>query len=176
MGADERPSNNQHALQLTVEEAVDLVVNAPTAASVNINQTATFTGILENNSDADATDVTLSIAVHPGLRADTATWSIGTCTVTPQQIDCTADVFPARSTSDLNITATALSGGTKDVTVVLTSSEADSVPANNTVVGEVVVIDPNKKSGGSSGGGMMNPFMILLGLLAIRRTRKRPIY
>ena len=173
--ADERLSNNQYALQLVVELPVDLVVNAPTAAGINLNETADVTGVLENNSDVDATGVTLSVTLQAGLRADTATWSIGTCTVTPQQIDCTTDVFPARTTSNLTISATALSAGPRNVTVNLNSSEADSMPADNNVVGQVVVTDPNANNGGGGGGGggTLNPLLILLGLLAIRGGRRR---
>lgn len=166
---DERPGNNQDSVQLTVDPAVDLVVNAPAAASINLDQSTTVNAVLENRSMLIATGVTLSISLNSGLRADSASWSIGTCTVTDQQIDCQTANFADQSSSTLNVGVTGLTAGARSYTVTLASNEADADPVNNSVNGTVSVTDPNRKS---SGGAFGLPFLCLLGLAAIL-TRRR---
>ncbi len=159
---DERPSNNQDSVQLTVDPAVDLVVNTPAAASINLDQSTTDRATLENRSILDATGVTLSISLNNGLSADTATWSIGTCIVAAQQVDCTANNFANQSNSTLNVGVTGTSAGVRSYSVTLSSNEADADPADNSVIGSVTVSDPNAR--GSSGGGATGlPFIWLLG-------------
>jgi len=168
---DERPGNNQDSVQLTVDPAVDLVANAPGALSINLDQSTTVNVTLENRSILDATGVSLSISLNNGLRADTATWSIGTCTVAAQQVDCTANNFAKQSNSTLNVRVTGLSSGAQTYTVALSSNEADADTTNNSVDGTVNVNDPNASS---SGGAIGLPFLWLLGL-AVFLTRRRSI-
>ena len=171
-GADERPVNNQDAVQLSVDPAVDLVANAPTTAAVFVNDSTTVNATLNNASILDATNVALSISLEVGLRADSATWSIGTCSVAAQQIDCVANTFAAQSNSTLTITATGTTDGRRDVTMVLSSAEVEANPADNNVVAEVRVTSPNddKDEGGGAGG----PFLLILLTLAIAARRERP--
>lgn len=168
---DERPGNNQESLQLTVDPAVDLAVNTPIAASINLDQSTTVNANVENRSVFDATGVTLSISLDNGLRADSASWSIGTCTVTDQQVDCQAATFASLSNSTLTLGVTGSLAGGRSYTVSVASAEADANPANNTANGVVTVTDPNAKS---SGGAMGLPFLCLLGL-AVFLTRRRSI-
>ena len=168
---DERPGNNQETLQLTVDPAVDLAVSTPTAASVNLDQSTTVNANLENRSTFDATGVTLSISLNNGLRANFASWSIGSCTVTDQQVDCQTANFASLSNSTLTLGITGTSAGARSYTVSLASTEADAIPANNSANGAVTVTDPNARS---SGGAMGLPFLCLLGL-AVFLTRRRSI-
>ncbi len=168
---DERPGNNQETLQLTVDPAVDLAVSTPTAASVNLDQSTTVIANLENRSTFDATGVTLSISLNNGLRANFASWSIGSCTVTDQQVDCQTANFASLSNSTLTLGITGTSAGWRSYTVSLASTEADAIPANNSANGAVTVTDPNARS---SGGAMGLPFLCLLGL-AVFLTRRRSI-
>ena len=168
---DERPGNNQETLQLTVDPAVDLAVSTPTAASVNLDQSTTVIANLENRSTFDATGVTLSISLNNGLRANFASWSIGSCTVTDQQVDCQTANFASLSNSTLTLGITGTSAGARSYTVSLASTEADAIPANNSANGAVTVTDPNARS---SGGAMGLPFLCLLGL-AVFLTRRRSI-
>lgn len=177
---DEMPGNNQESVQLTVDPAVELVVNAPAARSINLDQSTTVSATLENRSILDATGVTLSISLDDGLRADTATWSIGNCTVTAQQVDCQTANFASQSNSTLNIGVTGTSVGAKSYSVTLSSVEADIDPANNSVDGTVtvtvVVPDPGGSSGGG-GGATGLPFLWLLGwtvFLMQRRSKGHP--
>jgi len=164
---DERLSNNQDALQVTVDPAVDLVVNSPSTAPVFVDNSTTVSATLQNLSTLTATDVSLSVTLAAGLRADSATWSIGTCTVAAQQVDCTAGSFAAQSNSSLSITATALATGSQNVTASLSSADADADPSNNSATATVNVVTPN--DGGDdddSGGGATNPLLLVAMVLA----------
>lgn len=164
---DERPTNNQDSLQLTVDPAVDLAVSTTATTRVVVDASTTVTATLENLSVLQATNLSLSVTLDSGLRADTASWTIGTCTVTAQQIDCQANSLGAQSSSTLRVTATAVSTGTKDVTVSLSSAEADANPSNNSASGTVNVVTQND-DGDDGGGGTTNPlFLLLIAVLKI---------
>jgi hypothetical protein len=168
---DERSENNQETLQLTVDPAVDLVVNTPTAAAVIVNAITTLNTNLENRSVLDASAVTLSISLSNGLQANSASWSIGTCTVTPQQVDCQAADFAAQSTSTLSVEVRGISTGSKNVTVALASAEAEASPADNSVDGSVRVNNP--PSDDDEGGGSTAPlFLSWLLLVSVLRRRR----
>jgi hypothetical protein len=170
---DERPSNNQDSILLTVDSAVDLVASVPTSAVVFIDDSTSVSVTLSNLSVIDATNVTASITLENGLQANSATWSIGTCDFTAQQVDCQAGTFAAQTTSVLTVNATGVTIGRKDVTVVLTSTEAEANPNNNSIVGEVRVTTPNAEK--DDGGGVTIPFVILLGLFSILSARRRQV-
>jgi len=174
---DERPINNQDSYQLSVNPAVDLVVSEPATARVYVDSSTTMTATLENLAVIPATNVSIRVTLDSGLHADAASWSIGTCTITAQQIDCQAGNFAAQSSSSLSITATAMSTGTQGVTISLTSAEADADSSNNSASGTVSVITSQSESDDSeTGGGTTNPLLVLLGALAVvlrRRARER---
>jgi hypothetical protein len=167
---DERPGNNLDSVQLSVDSAVDLVASAPTSATVFIDDSTSVSVTLNNASVIDATNVTASISLENGLQPNSASWSIGTCTFTAQQVDCQAGTFAAQTDSVLTINATGVTTGRKDVTVVLTSTEAEANPDDNLVVGEVRVVTRDDDSGGAT-----NPFVILLALFAILSARRRQV-
>jgi len=167
---DDNDSNNQATAQLTVEPAVNLVVNAPTASQVVVAQSASVSAVLENQSVLDATSVTLSVTLDSGLRAESATWTIGDCSVTDRQVDCTASRFDSESSSTLSMRVTGLTSGSKNYTVSLASSEADANPANNSIDGTVRV---NAASGddddsGGGGGGLGLIFLAMLAWAGLR--------
>ncbi|MCH7822150.1 MAG: DUF11 domain-containing protein [Proteobacteria bacterium] len=166
---DERSSNNLEALQITVDPAVDLIVNTPVAASTLLGETTSISAVLENGSILEATGVTLTVSLSGGLRADSATWSIGSCTVTAQQIDCQATSFAAQSTSMLNVGVTGTSTGSKNYTVALSSDEADADPANNSVNSTVKITSPKDE-----GGGVTGPLFLYLLLMIALLARSRP--
>ena len=166
---DERLSNNQESLQLTVNPAVDLIVNTPIAASIQLGETTSISAVLENASILEATGVTLTVSLSGGLRADSATWSIGSCTVTAQQIDCQATSFAAQSSSMLNVGVTGTSTGSKNYTVALSSDEVDADPANNSVNSTVKITSPKDEGGGATG-----PMFLYLLLMITALVRSRP--
>ena len=169
---DERAGNNQEVLQLTVDPAVDLAVNTPAAAAININDSTTVNVNLQNRSLAiDATGVTLTVSLNSGLRADSASWSIGTCTVTSQQVTCQTASFVRDTSSTLTLGMTGTAAGARSYTVTLASTEADTSPANNSANGTVTITDPAARK---SGGAVGLPFLCLLGL-AVFLMRRRSI-
>jgi len=167
---DERPINNQDVLQLTVDPAVDLVIISPTTVPVTLDQSTTISASLGNLSTMDATDVTLSISFGNRVRADSATWADGVCTVAAQQIDCQAASIANQSSSTLFVGLTGLTAGAQSYSVTLTSNEADANPVNNNVNGTVTVTDPAAKDSG--GGAIGWPFLCILGVAALI-TRRR---
>ncbi len=169
---DERPGNNQQASQVTVDPAVDLAVNTPAAAAINIDQSTTVNVNLQNRSlSIDATGVTLTVSLNSGLRADSASWSIGTCAVTSQQVTCQSASFVRDTNSTLTLGMTGTTAGARIYTVALASTEADTSPANNSANGTVTVTDPAAEK---SGGAIGLPFLCLLGL-AVFLIRRRSI-
>jgi hypothetical protein len=109
--------------------------------------------------------------LETGLQANTASWSLGTCTVAAQQIDCQASDFAAQTSASLSITATGITAGRRDVTVVLASAEAEAVPGDNTAVAEVQVVTPKEQK--DAGGGATNPLALLLLAAAVAARRRR---
>jgi len=158
--ADERPANDQDSLQLTVDPAVDLLVNTPSTAPVFIDNRTTVTAILENLSILQATNLSLTVSLDSGLQADTASWSIGTCVINGQQIDCQASSLGAQSSSSLSITATATSTGMKDVAIDVSSAEVDANTGNNSATGAVNVLLPPEEND-DGGGGTTSPLFLL---------------
>jgi uncharacterized repeat protein (TIGR01451 family) len=168
---DERLGNNQASAPLTIDPAVDLVFNSTATATINLDQSTIINTVLENRSILDATGVNLSISIGSGLRADSASWSIGTCTVTDLQIDCQAANFANQSSSTLTIGVTGLAIGIRSYTATLSSNEADADTTNNSVTGNVAVTDPNRESSG--GGAIGLPFLWLLTLVALMTRRPK---
>lgn len=166
---DDRPGNNQQSLLLTVDPAVDLTVGRPTGATVRIDKSTTITAALDNLATIDATNVTLTVSLGNALRATAASWPLGTCTVLSQQVNCQTATFTAQSASSITVTATGVSEGRPNVTVAITSAEADLDPANNSSNARIEV----KEAAGDSGGGSTSPMLLwLLALTALlRRSR-----
>ncbi len=164
---DERPENNQVDLQLTVNPAVDLVVNTPTAPTIKIDESTTISAVLENRSILPVIGATLTVNLSNGLQINSATWSIGTCTIALQQIDCLAATFDAQSSSTLSIGVTAISTGSKSYTMALSSNQAEANPGDNSESGTLRVNSP-KDSGGAAGPMFL---WLLATFTALRRGR-----
>lgn len=171
--ADDNPNNNDETVPLTVDPAVDLVVNAIAAAQVSLNQSTSISADLENRSVLNASSVELSISLNNGLRADSATWSLGACTVTAQQIDCESDNFGGQSGATLDIDLTGTAAGQSTYSVSLSSTEADANEANNSASGTVTISDPAAASTDSGGGGAAGLISLVLLGCAARRRRSR---
>jgi uncharacterized repeat protein (TIGR01451 family) len=169
---DDRPSNNQETSLLTVVPAVDLVVNAPTGASVKLNKSTTISATLENRATLDATGVSLTVDLGNALQATAASWSIGSCTVLSQQVTCQAATFAAGSNSTINVTATGIAAGNPRVTVTLSALEAELVPSDNSGNRRIEVKDPDDSGGGATGPWFL---WLLAGLIGARRNRRRTV-
>jgi uncharacterized repeat protein (TIGR01451 family) len=167
---DDRLGNNQQTLQLIVDPAVDLVVNAPTGSSVKLNKSTTISATLENRATLSATGVSLTVDLGNALQATAASWSIGSCTVLAQQVTCQAATFAAQSNSTINVTATGIAAGNPRVTVSLSALEADLVPSDNSGNRRIEVKDPDESSAGATGPWFL---LLLAGLIGVRRNRRQ---
>jgi hypothetical protein len=173
--ADYNATNNRTALPLTVLPAVDLVVNGIAAAQVGLNQQASLIIELENRSGFRATDIELTVALGNGLRAESAAWALGPCTVLAQQVSCAADRFGAQFSVVLDLQVTGTAVGQSSYVVSLGAVEDDANEADNSATGTVTVAAPAASHGGtgSSGGGGATGFisLALLGCAALARRR-----
>ncbi len=164
--ADDRPGNNEESLQLTVDPAVDLVVNAPTGSTVKVGNSTTFTATLANRASIGATGVSLTIDFGISLEPSSASWPLGTCSVQGQRVTCQAATFAAQSNSSVSLTANGVSEGSPRVTLNLSSAEPDLAPGDNSGVGRFEV-----KESSDSGGSTGPLFLLLLGMIAALRRR-----
>lgn len=167
---DERPSNDQDSVQMTVNPAVDLVVNNPATSPAFVDTSTTVSVVLENRSTLPATNVSLTVTLDNGLQASAASWTAGTCNVTAQRLDCQANSLNPQSNSTLSITATTVSLGMQDVSVSITSDEADANPTNNSASRAVNVVTPQSEED-DSGGGAPSPLLLLLLAMFVRQRR-----
>jgi hypothetical protein len=166
---DDDLTNNQGSLALTVDPAVNLSITPPSARRLSLDQSTGLTALLENTSILDATGVTLDVDLSPGLRVDSASWPLGTCTVSNSRVDCEGATFPAQSNVTLSLGVTATTEGTKTINFSMASAQAEADPGNNTASATVNVGTPAQAE---SGGGSVGVWLLtLLGLLATRRRR-----
>lgn len=176
---DVDPANNDESVTLIVEPAVDLVVNSVAAAQTEVDEAVVVIFDLENRSVLGATGVELSISLNSGLRADAASWPLGGCTVTDQQVDCTTDDFAAQSDATLDLTLTGVTNGSSNYTVSLSSAEADANTSNNSItatvqVGPVTMPGGSTSSGGGGGSTAPISLLFLATCAALATARRRP--
>lgn len=169
---DDRLENNEVSMQLLVAPAVDLAVISASSITVAPDRSSTITAVLENLAVLDATNATVSVSFGGRVRADSANWSIGSCSVAAQQIDCQAASFANLSSSTLTVGITGVSTGRQDYSVTVSSNENDANPANNNVSGSVNVTN-NNPSEEEGGGSLGLPFLLLLCLVTLV-TRRLP--
>jgi len=167
---DDRAENNADSLQLTVDPAVNLVINALPSAQVTLDGGTTLMVAFDNLAPLDATGVTLRVSLNAGLRADSASWTIGTCSVAPQQVDCQAGRFDRQSHASLTLGITGIAEGTKNYAVTLASAEADADTSDNSVQGSVRVSAAGAGSDAEGGGG--TSWLLLVTLAALARHRR----
>ena len=168
---DERAGNNQASVQLTVNPAVNLVATNPSQATINLDQGTVVQTTIANTSTLDATDVSLSLSFSNGLRPDTATWTAGTCTIGPQQVDCTAATIAGQTSSMLTIGVTGTTAGTRSYSGTLASNETDADISDNSVTGSVRINDPNNDDSGGGSPGLPLLLLLLGSLIARRRSQ-----
>lgn len=162
--ADDRPGNNADSMSLTVDPAVSLTFSLPASVQVTESASTSVNATLENLSPLAATGVTLNIQLNSGLQANSASWSIGSCVVAAQQVDCEAAQFDAQSSATLTLNVTGVTKGNRNYTVSLASAEADADPSDNTAQGTVRVVAEGGSDGGGSTGWL---FLTLLGLVSL---------
>ena len=167
--ADDNPGNDSTAVTLTIVEAVDLSVNTLPATQVGLNQSTTIRVGMDNRSTLGATGVELAISLGQGLRADSATWLLGSCSVAAQRIDCESDDFAAQGSATVDFAVTGTTAGAQSYTVSLSSTEVDANTVDNSRTGTVTVnaASSDVSSGGGGGGSVGLLFLWLLSFTAI---------
>ena len=175
--ADVNPGNNVSTMEVGIVPAVDLAVEAPGAFQLDIDEQLDLVLAVDNRASIDATGVALVVDLDAGLRAESASWSLGACSVTNRQVECTAPTLAAGASASLDLSIRATGSGQKTVSIVVSSSEADALPADNAVAGTIAV--GGGANGGAAGGGSgeggagsAGPWLLLLApLLGLRRRR-----
>lgn len=171
---DDDPGNNQVSVPVTVIPAVELVIDPPAAIPGSVNGSGSISLTMENQSILDATGVNLTVNLGAGLQADSASWPLGNCSVSAQQVSCQAATFANQSSASLAMGFTATAEGALTYSVSLTAAETDSNPANNSANGVVNVNTPGGGGGGEeedSGAGAVGLEVLLLLCLGLRRRR-----
>ena len=175
---DVDPDNNEESVTLVVEPAVDLVVNSVPVARTEVSQAVAVSFDLENRSTLGASGVALSVSLESGIRADSASWPLGACTVAERQVDCTADDFAAQSAAVLDLTLSGVTNGQSNYTVSLSAAEPDANETNNSINAAVQVgpvsMPGSSSSGGGGGGGATAPVSLLLLAAAAAGAAGRP--
>jgi hypothetical protein len=171
--------NNQASVQLTVTPAVDLSVTVPGTLQLQINQATTVSVSLDNSAIVDADNVTLSVVVGAGIRVDSASWDIGSCAISGQQIDCEATTFGSQSSASLTFGVTGMATGSQSYEITLATDTDDRDSTNNSATGTISVNNPPPPPGGgtadSGGGGTGSPALILLLIATLAGRRYRPL-
>ena len=160
-GGDTAPGNNQDVHVVRIDPAVNLSASSPAPSTVIQNTAGSATITIENLSVLAASDVTATITLDAGLRADSASWSAGSCTVSANQVDCSAATLGASSTSTLTLGITGLALGSQGYTLTLNSSEADADATNNIVSGTVTVRQAGSNNSSDDDGGGSLGFLLL---------------
>ncbi|MEX2495611.1 MAG: M12 family metallo-peptidase [Woeseia sp.] len=176
--ADNDPDNNAATAQMTVDPAVDLAVDSIGSIQMDVDQSASVAVTLQNRSVLNASGVELSVSLADGLEAEAASWPLGGCTLSAQQVTCTTDHFPAQSDTTLDLDLRKTTDAQLSFEVSLTSTEADANAADNRATGTTTVsaaaaTQPSASSGSSPGGGGAVGLLslALAGCAALRRRR-----
>jgi uncharacterized repeat protein (TIGR01451 family) len=170
---DNNAGNDEVAVPLTIIEVVDLVVNTLPITQVGLDQSTSISAGMDNLSTLNATGVELAISLGQGLRADSAAWSLGSCTVAAQRIDCESDNFAAQGSATVDFAVTGTAAGARSYTVTLSSTEEDANTADNSRNGTVTVnaATSGADSGGGGGGGSASPLFLWLLIFAASLAR-----
>ncbi len=146
-------SNKGESATFSVDPAVDLSVDQPAAATVTLNGSTSVDLALSNDASLAASNARVTITLDAGLAASTPNWTLGSCSVTGQTVECLAPNFNAQSSSVLTLELTGSAAGQQTYSVSVAASEPDIDTANNSVSGSITVNAPPAASGGGGGGG-----------------------
>ena len=167
---DSNPDNDSVSLNLQIVAAVNLGVNTLPLTRVELNQSTSVSVSMDNRSTLNATGVEVRIALGGGLTANSADWSLGTCSVSPQQVDCEGSSFPAQGSATVDFSVTGTASGQHSYTVTVSSAEDDTDGTDNSGTGTVSVdaVSSGVDNDGGGGGGPVDPlFLWLLNLAAV---------
>ncbi len=175
---DDNMNNNQETVVITPVPAPDMTVTAP-GGVVIVDQSTLLSATIENLNPVSASNVTVSITLNAGLRADSASWADGACTVAANQVDCQAASVAGSSSKALSLTVTGVAAGAQPYNITLATSSDESDTSNNSAAGTVTVNTASAGPGpgggsGSGGGGAFGLwFLLVLKLLVLSSGRCR---
>lgn len=175
---DTNSNNNQASTLLTIEPAVELVLNTGSAVQVMPNQTAMIRPRVENRATLPATDVMLTVTPNAGITVESAVWGPGSCVIAQSVVTCQAVTLAPLSNDELLMQVTGIIEGAQSYAVSITSSETDRNEANNNASGQVnvglVTTTTAAASSEGSGGGAFSPlFLLLLAVGQLISTQRR---
>jgi hypothetical protein len=163
---DDNAANDSVAVSLTIA-AVDLVVGTLPVTEVGLNQRANIRAGMDNRSTLDASDVEFVISLGQGLRAVSATWSLGSCTVVPQQMKCVSDNFAAQGSAAVDFDVMGTATGPQSYTVSVSAAEEDFDITDNSRNGTVIVNAPAVPGESGGGGSVGLLFLWLMSFAAL---------
>lgn len=170
---DSNAGNNQQSVQLDIEPAVELALAGPASAEVTLDRSVSINVSLDNQSILDASNVLIDLSLDAGLRADSASWSVGDCNVSATTIDCQAATLAAQSSSTLEFRLTGTAEGEQELTLSASATQADRDPSNNTLNATVNVNSASNTADEDSGGGAIGFWTLgLLSLVGLARRRR----
>ncbi len=179
---DANTGNNQASTLLTVDPAVELVLNATATVQIDPNQSIMISQRVENRATLAASDVTLTLTPNTGITVDSATWSPGSCAITDNIVTCQAASLAAQADDELLVQVTGITEGAQSYTLTISSSEADRNTSNNSVSGQINVgqvttpVVNNQQAVGGGGGGATSPvFLLWLAAGSLLLIRRRPL-
>ena len=123
-----------HAARARLQTAADLAT-AVTADPASLSDgalvagsRATFRVTTTDNGPSDARTVGSTITLPAGTTPVSAAPSVGTCTITGQQVQCTQDVLPGGSTATVTLTVDVAANATGPLDVRATAQSALTAP------------------------------------------------
>ncbi len=136
---DANAGNNQASTLLTIEPAVELVLNAAATVQIDANQNTMISPRVENRASLPATNVTLTLTPTAGITVDSAVWGPGSCSIAGNVVTCQASTLDAQSNDELLVQVTGVTEGAQSYTLSIMSSEIDRNESNNNVSGQINV-------------------------------------
>ena len=132
---DSNPANNSDPETITVVAAADLVAAKSASPTTFVaGGGVVYTLTATNNGPSDATAVTVTDTIPGGVTISAADPSSGSCTVTGQQVSCTAPRLAPDGVLTVRVRGTLPAGATGQLsnTVSVGSAVTDPTPGNNT--------------------------------------------
>ena len=130
---DTNPGNNTASWPVTVRTSADLsMAKSVTPNPLVAGAPATYTLTATNNGLSDAQNVLITDSVPAGLTIVSANPSLGSCTVTGQNVACGAATVQANSTFTVTLITKVAASATGSISnTAAVSSPTDSTPGNN---------------------------------------------
>jgi uncharacterized repeat protein (TIGR01451 family) len=143
---DPTPGNNNDSAGITVGERVDLhLEKSVSPASVTAGENAIYTLTVTNSGPSDATGVTLTDPLQPGISFVGATPSQGTCSEASGSVTCDLGAIPSDGQATVQLTVTAeteAAGETLNNTASVTANEPEARSGDNSAATSLGVGQP----------------------------------